>query len=642
MRKTILLLSMLTLSGLSKGQVGINTPNPQGSLHVDGAKDNAATGIPTLAQQSNDFSVLSNGNVGIGTTTPASKLDLGTSSGKKLAIWNSTAGDDFYGFGAAQNALQFFSGVPATGNALMTLTKNGRVGIGTGAPQHTLHSIGTLRFEGVNTGQTTGMVLTATDNLGTATWQALPAAIVDTSIYAGNGTISGANTTRTVDQATNNLAFTSTATAGTSHFTVDGTTLNVDAVNNRLGVGTATPNSTLQVVGNEMRVGGPASQTGTIADPVLRIHSNANADGSGGSLIFSENAQNFGYYIRHNTSAGTTYGRDGLAIGSAQTGQYTYNPARPGIFVSENQSISFGTATPQAVFHVDGARDNNINTLPTADQQYNDLVINTSGNLGLGTLSPSSRLHVVSKDLDVAVIEQANSSVSSGGPYLTLRKNQSDNPTVNSAVTAGSSIGAITFDGNTGNGYTGTGIGGKPSMAAYAVENFSSTAKGAMLTFSTVPTGTITAQRRMTINPDGKIGIGRSATTNLLEVNGDASKNTAGSWLGNSDARLKKEVKQISSEEALEKLLKLKGVYYYWNDDKTGITRPKEKQIGFIAQNIQEVFPEKVSTDKNGYLQTAYGDYDAILVEAIRALTEKNERLENKINELEARISRIQ
>ncbi|MGK6344168.1 hypothetical protein ACMGDK_18310 [Chryseobacterium sp. DT-3] len=57
-------------------QVGINTSNPQTVLHVDGAKDNTATGAPIAAQQINDFSVTSSANVGIGTTTPSQKLDV--------------------------------------------------------------------------------------------------------------------------------------------------------------------------------------------------------------------------------------------------------------------------------------------------------------------------------------------------------------------------------------------------------------------------------------------------------------------------------------------------------------------------------------------------------------------------------------
>lgn len=71
MRKTVSLVSLLLLGSVNYyAQVGVNTQNPQGSFHVDGAKDNATTGAPTAAQQTNDLIVTSTGNVGIGTTTP--------------------------------------------------------------------------------------------------------------------------------------------------------------------------------------------------------------------------------------------------------------------------------------------------------------------------------------------------------------------------------------------------------------------------------------------------------------------------------------------------------------------------------------------------------------------------------------------
>lgn len=208
----------------------------------------------------------------------------------------------------------------------------------------------------------------------------------DTNIYNKNGSLTE---NRIVTQDANTLAFNSTAVNG---FSVDGTTLSVDAANNRLGIGTAAPNSTLQVLGGEMRVGGPASQTGSIANPVLRIHSNANTDGSGGELRFSENASDFGYYLRHNTDPGVKYGYDGLAIGAAQTGKYDYSPARPGVFISDSQNVGLGTATPQQMFHVDGSRDNNINTTPTDAQQSNDVVIRSNGNMGIGTVNPNNKL----------------------------------------------------------------------------------------------------------------------------------------------------------------------------------------------------------------------------------------------------------
>jgi hypothetical protein len=132
---------------------------------------------------------------------------------------------------------------------------------------------------------------------------------------------------------------------------------------------------------------------------------------------------------------------------------------------------------------------------------------------------------------------------------------------------------------------------------------------------------------------NGRIGIGnRESTTNTLEVNGNASKATAGDWLANSDARLKKDIQPLQG--ALQKLLQLKGITYQWNDNTTGTNRPEGTQMGFTAQNIQQVFPQLVSADAQGFLQTAYGTYDALYVEAIKELLKKIEVLEEKVKAL--------
>ncbi len=87
MKKFILLIAGISFVPVYS-QVGINTGNPTGIFHVDGAKDNAVTGIPTLTQQANDFVVTSNGSIGIGTVSPNASAILdanadGLSSGNK-------------------------------------------------------------------------------------------------------------------------------------------------------------------------------------------------------------------------------------------------------------------------------------------------------------------------------------------------------------------------------------------------------------------------------------------------------------------------------------------------------------------------------------------------------------------------------
>lgn len=93
------------------------------------------------------------------------------------------------------------------------------------------------------------------------------------NIYNSNGTLEA---NRTVTMADKNLSFTSNATTGTSHFQIDGTTLNVDAVNNRIGLGTNAPAGRLHVAapasGDPLIVGGV--QNGNLnTDAILGITS---------------------------------------------------------------------------------------------------------------------------------------------------------------------------------------------------------------------------------------------------------------------------------------------------------------------------------------------------------------------------------
>lgn len=70
MKNKLTLLGLVLSSFFANAQVGINTINPQNTFHIDGAKDNPVTGVPSPVQQTNDFIVTSNGSTGIGTNTP--------------------------------------------------------------------------------------------------------------------------------------------------------------------------------------------------------------------------------------------------------------------------------------------------------------------------------------------------------------------------------------------------------------------------------------------------------------------------------------------------------------------------------------------------------------------------------------------
>lgn len=83
-----------------------------------------------------------------------------------------------------------------------------------------------------------------------------------------------------------------------------------------------------------------------------------------------------------------------------------------------------------------------------------------------------------------------------------------------------------------------------------------------------------------------------------------------------SDITLKTNVKPL--EDALEKINKLKGVSFIWKEsEETKMTGLKE-DIGFIAQEVQEVIPELVRKNDNGLLSLRDKGIIAYLVEAVK------------------------
>ena len=94
-----------------------------------------------------------------------------------------------------------------------------------------------------------------------------------------------------------------------------------------------------------------------------------------------------------------------------------------------------------------------------------------------------------------------------------------------------------------------------------------------------------------------------------------------GTTSGRSDSRLKKNIAPANGQ--LSDILALEVVNYEWNDNISG-----SKEIGFIAQQVQQVKPGLVLEDENGYLHIKQTPLVPILVKAIQELTTRLEALE--------------
>ena len=139
---------------------------------------------------------------------------------------------------------------------------------------------------------------------------------------------------------------------------------------------------------------------------------------------------------------------------------------------------------------------------------------------------------------------------------------------------------------------------------------------------------------------NGWVGIGRAPVANMLEVEGDASKTTAGSWLANSDARIKTGIATVTN--ALDTLARVRLVSFRYTEDcrraHPGIK--DQPYLNVVAQEFREVFPdavqssgEKLGVDGGRILQV---DTYPLTIYSAAAVQELNQRLQVKDAELQA------
>lgn len=146
---------------------------------------------------------------------------------------------------------------------------------------------------------------------------------------------------------------------------------------------------------------------------------------------------------------------------------------------------------------------------------------------------------------------------------------------------------------------------------------------GLVLGNSTVVDGLVVKNGNVTIK-NGNVGIGTIGTlTEKLEVIGNIK---ADAFLYPSDLNLKKNV--VSLSDQLGKILQLQGVSFDWKKD-------NKHSIGLIAQEIEKVYPEIVSTNKvTGLKSVEYGNLIAPLIEAVKEQQKQIDALKAEIENL--------
>jgi len=138
-----------------------------------------------------------------------------------------------------------------------------------------------------------------------------------------------------------------------------------------------------------------------------------------------------------------------------------------------------------------------------------------------------------------------------------------------------------------------------------------------------------------------KLGIQTSVNWGAYEtsaiIGNDATSFTgsvsAPAFYYNSDASLKKNISPIT--DSLDKINKLNGVYFDWKNS-------NEHSVGLIAQDVEKVFPEAVSTNtENGIKSVDYGKMVAPLIEAVKSQQTEISDLKSQIKELNAKIDTL-
>ncbi|WP_374035865.1 tail fiber domain-containing protein [Bdellovibrio bacteriovorus] len=505
-----------------------NGGNSFGAAATLGTNDAQALNLET--NSTTRMTILSSGDVGIGTASPTTQLEVvgsaTTSKGIQVNNTNSSGG-------------AYFSAKAGT-NSL---------------------SLGTW-------GQGSGTTLTYLES--NSSWNFKISTMTNTAITFATNTSGGSNERMRIDNA-GNVGIGTASPTSLLHVTTSAASPPAVLVRNSLSPApTATVTQNLHATWNTIVVGSAQPFTGALYGAVNRIEDSAGQTGNISNAIGSVNDV-------HHKSVSTMSNATGLQANVQNTSTGTVTLAKAAyLTVSNTGGGTIDTGYGLHIGSVAGTTKYGIYQEDTASTNV------FTGNTGIGTNSPNTKLHV-----------EGNTFVKD---KLYVYNNSGWG-----ATTPG--IALAIGDQDTGIDWVSDGV----------LQIYSNNA----------------ARMHFAIN--GNVGIGTTTPGYRLDVNGTLR---GFGITDSSDIRLKRDVASLSSSEALQRILKIQGVSYNWKNPEHG----KRPQLGFIAQELEKIYPELVETDPQGMKSVNYSHLVSPLVEAIKALYDEVSALKGSLADKDQRI----
>ena len=210
-------------------------------------------------------------------------------------------------------------------------------------------------------------------------------------------------------------------------------------------------------------------------------------------------------------------------------------------------------------------------------------------------------------------------------------------------------------------GYGATSFGPPESaLVAAAAENWTDTARGSVIGLMMTPLGARDPVVGLAILPNGNVALstpedvnGFPTAADRLQVFGDIRvgttgangciKNFAGTGIVgtcSSDRRLKKSITPFGP--TLDKVTALQPVHYFWRASEFPDRHFGDSQNdGLIAQDVEQILPDLVATDSDGYKAVDYSKLPLLTIQAVKELKAENDTLKERVAELEPLKQRV-